>query len=97
MPALQNEQAVRGAAERVVELALTDDMAYHDSLPYEVQIEMSTPLVMVAEALGEGCELVELQQRVSILLSAAAQVTSQVPEELRVLLEDLRFAGRQRR
>ncbi|MFF3291776.1 hypothetical protein [Streptomyces sp. NPDC003023] len=89
---IRDEQAFREAARRVVDLVLTDDDVYLDALPDAVEIEIVTPLSMVADVLEDGHTLDELRSAVRVFLSAAAAVASQMPNDLAEMVSDLRTA-----
>ncbi|MFJ8975817.1 hypothetical protein [Streptomyces sp. NPDC102282] len=91
---MRDEAAYRRAVLQLVDTVLTDDSVYLDSLSDRVQVELTTPLCMAAQALEEGRSAVELAEAVDLVHAAAAVVRSELPDELWVLIESIRFLGR---
>ncbi|MEU8034251.1 hypothetical protein AB0C13_37650 [Streptomyces sp. NPDC049099] len=87
-------QSVREAARRIVDLVLTEDDAYLDSLPEEVEASIGTPLVEVARMLDEPIGEKEFRGGLRLLLEVGADVAPHMPSELRDLFEELRLAMR---
>ncbi|MFF9179621.1 hypothetical protein [Streptomyces misionensis] len=94
MPFDSAPQTVREAARRIVDLVLTEDDAYLDSLPDEVETSIVVPLTEVARMLGEPTGDSEFHGGVRILLEAGADAAPRMSGELRDLFEELRFAMR---
>jgi len=90
----QSESAYREAVNRVISLVLTDDSVYLDSLTDRVQDELTTPLSMAAGVLEENGDITDLVKAVGVVRAAADLVRSELPEELRDMIDALRFQGR---
>ncbi|MEE1818374.1 hypothetical protein PUR59_25565 [Streptomyces sp. SP18ES09] len=80
--------------DRVVSLVLTDDSVYLDSLTDRVQDELTTPLSAAAGILEEGGSINDLVKAVGVVLAAADLVRSELPEDLREMIDALRFRNR---
>ena len=94
MPFDTGSQFVREAARRIVDLVLTEDDVYLDSLPDEVEVSIAVPLIEVARMLDEPTGDKEFRGGVRLLLEVGAVVAPRMPSELRDLFEELRFAMR---
>ncbi|MFH9085639.1 hypothetical protein [Streptomyces sp. NPDC017673] len=94
MPSETGSQSVREAARRIVDLVLTEDDVYLDSLPDEVEGAIGTALVEVARMLEEPNGDREFRRGVRLLLEVGADVAPRMPSELRDLFEELRLAMR---
>ncbi|MFI9809905.1 hypothetical protein ACIHEJ_37280 [Streptomyces sp. NPDC052301] len=94
MPSEIGSQSVREAARRIVDLVLTEDDVYLDSLPDDVEASIAVPLIEVARMLGEPTGDKEFRGSVRLLLEVGAVVAPRMPTELRDLFEELRFAMR---
>ncbi|MFI6358938.1 hypothetical protein ACIBJF_41535 [Streptomyces sp. NPDC050743] len=94
MPSETGSQPVREAAGRIVDLVLTEDDVYLDSLPDEVEVSIAVPLIEVARMLDEATGDREFRRSVRLLLEVGAVVSPCMPSELRDLFEELRFAMR---
>ncbi|WP_257584919.1 MULTISPECIES: hypothetical protein [unclassified Streptomyces] len=94
MPSDSAPRVVREAARRIVDLVLTEDDVYLDSLPDEVETSIAVPLTEVARMLEDPTGDKELRGGVRLLLEAGAEVAPRMPGELRHLFEELRFAMR---
>ncbi|WP_225804756.1 hypothetical protein [Streptomyces sp. NK15101] len=90
----QAEVEYREAVDRLVSLVLTDDSVYLDSLTDRVQDELTTPLSMAAAVLEENGSITDLVKAVGVVRAAADLVRSELPHELREMIEALRFTGR---
>ncbi|QLJ06410.1 hypothetical protein HZZ00_20245 [Streptomyces sp. NEAU-sy36] len=77
-----------------MDLVLTEDDVYLDSLPDEVETSIAVPLTEVARMLEDPTGDKELRGGVRLLLEAGAEVAPRMPGELRHLFEELRFAMR---
>ncbi|MGW5492409.1 hypothetical protein [Streptomyces olivaceoviridis] len=94
MPAESGSTSVREAARRLVDLVLTEDDVYLDSLSNEVEGAVGTPLIEVARMLDEPVNDQEFRRGVRLLLEAGADAAPRMPDELRDLFEELRYAMR---
>jgi hypothetical protein len=94
VPSETGSQPVREAAGRIVDLVLTEDDVYFDSLPDEVEVSIAVPLIEVARMLDEPTGDREFRRSVRLLLEVGAVVSPCMPSELRDLFEELRFAMR---
>ncbi|MGW4519251.1 hypothetical protein ACWEO4_47115 [Streptomyces sp. NPDC004393] len=94
MPSETGSQSVREAAHRIVDLVLTEDDVYLDSLPEEVEVSIGVPLIEVARMLDEPIGDKEFRGGVRLLLEVGAVVAPRMPSELRDLVEELRLAMR---
>lgn len=94
MPSETGSPSVGEAARRIVDLVLTEDDVYLDSLPDEVEVSIGTPLIEVARMLDEPIGDKEFRRGVRLLLEVGAEVAPRMPSELRDLFEELRLAMR---
>ncbi|GAA3478042.1 hypothetical protein GCM10018966_025720 [Streptomyces yanii] len=94
MSSVSDEDALRRAAVRLVDFVFGDDMSYFDSLPPDVEVEIGSPLGMVAVALEEGHEVSELRDAARLLHSCTAGVLSSIPRELFDMISELRLFAR---
>lgn len=94
MPSDTGSQSVREAARRIVDLVLTEDDVYLDSLPDEVEVSIAVPLIEVATMLDEPTGDKEFRRGARLLVEVGAAVAPRMPSELRDLFEELRFAMR---
>lgn len=81
--------AVRQSATALVQLVLTDDYAYIDALPDEVQDELLTPLGMLSEALRDRVDDAILIAAIRSVHLSAQPALAQCPEEMRELIDAL--------